>query len=862
LYGLLLLLCAGQSNAAGTLVLAPHPDDDIITSAGVISNAISHGLPVKVVYVTNGDIKGTSSGYTRENEAVTAQTSYLGTTEDDLIFLGYPDYRLRDIYLNYTNSSDRYTTPFGQSVTYGNRGLGRSDYHTYRFGSPALYNRYNIVLDLQQIISTYRPQHIYTPSEFDTHPDHSTTYQLLKRALAAVYDADPTYTPVIHKTIVWDQFPDDDSWPYPSDPASYFIETPLISQTTLVWSARESLDVPLVMQSTNYSVNPKARAIDSHVSQGGLNGFIGKFLRKDEFFWPENLNDSNQPPRAAAGFDAVVIEGTAAQLNGTGSFDPEGVPLTYTWTQTAGPTVVLGNATSATPSFTAPTVSSVTMLGFQLEVSDGLLSSAPDLVNVTVNDAPGANQPPTANAGLDQSVDEGTAVSLPGSGTDPDGTIAAYAWTQIAGPGVTLTNANTATASFTAPAVTVNTLLTFQLTVTDNLGATDTDTVNVTVNDVPVANQPPTANAGAPQTVNEGATVTLPGNGTDTDGTIASYAWTQTAGPTVTLSNANTATASFTAPRVSANTPLTFQLTVTDNLGATDTDTVNILVNNVPASNQPPTANAGLDQRVNGGVIVALAGIGSDTDGTIVSYSWVQTAGPGVTLSSTNMATASFTAPFTSETLTFRITVMDNQGATDTDSVNVVVNNHPTVSAGPDQPVSPNASVTLRGSATDADGSIVSYLWVQTAGPSVTLTDANTATAGFTAPGMSETLTFQLTVADNEGASSVDTVNIVVTAPDAGSGGSGCFIATAAYGTPMAEQVRYLRAFRDQYLQTNQAGRWFVSHYYKYSPPIADYLRQHDDLRALMRAALSPLVGLSKATVSDDTLAAQTADRP
>jgi hypothetical protein len=78
----------------------------------------------------------------------------------------------------------------------------------------------------------------------------------------------------------------------------------------------------------------------------------------------------------------------------------------------------------------------------------------------------------------------------------------------------------------------------------------------------------------------------------------------------------------------------------------------------------------------------------------------------------------------------------------------------------------------------------------------------------------------------------------------------------------MAEQVRYLRAFRDQYLQTNQAGRWFVSHYYKYSPPIADYLRQHDDLRALMRAALSPLVGLSKATVSDDTLAAQTADRP
>jgi hypothetical protein len=93
-------------------------------------------------------------------------------------------------------------------------------------------------------------------------------------------------------------------------------------------------------------------------------------------------------------------------------------------------------------------------------------------------------------------------------------------------------------------------------------------------------------------------------------------------------------------------------------------------------------------------------------------------------------------------------------------------------------------------------------------------------------------------------------------------GGKKCFIATAAYGTPMAEQVRYLRAFRDQYLQTNSAGRWFVTQYYKYSPPFADYLRQHDDLRAVVRTALSPLVELSRAVVDDSALAAQTADRP
>jgi len=109
------------------------------------------------------------------------------------------------------------------------------------------------------------------------------------------------------------------------------------------------------------------------------------------------------------------------------------------------------------------------------------------------------------------------------------------------------------------------------------------------------------------------------------------------------------------------------------------------------------------------------------------------------------------------------------------------------------------------------------------------------------------------------------TVNISEVAPPPATPSppsSGCFIATAAYGTPMAEDVRHLRAFRDEYLQTHDAGRWFVTQYYKFSPPLADYLRQHDDLRAVVRAALVPLVGLSKAVVSDDALVAQTAERP
>lgn len=111
------------------------------------------------------------------------------------------------------------------------------------------------------------------------------------------------------------------------------------------------------------------------------------------------------------------------------------------------------------------------------------------------------------------------------------------------------------------------------------------------------------------------------------------------------------------------------------------------------------------------------------------------------------------------------------------------------------------------------------------------------------------------------GASSASTLTIAASS-GGGGGGGGCFIATAAYGSPMAQDVRYLRAFRDQYLQTNEAGRWFVTQYYKFSPPLADYLRQHDDLRTVVRSALGPLVELSRAVADDSALAAQTADRP
>jgi hypothetical protein len=76
----------------------------------------------------------------------------------------------------------------------------------------------------------------------------------------------------------------------------------------------------------------------------------------------------------------------------------------------------------------------------------------------------------------------------------------------------------------------------------------------------------------------------------------------------------------------------------------------------------------------------------------------------------------------------------------------------------------------------------------------------------------------------------------------AGGGDGRCFIATAAWGTPLDPHVGSLRNFRDRHLLTNAAGRAFVAFYYRVSPPLAGLIGRHEGLRALMRSALTPVV--------------------
>jgi hypothetical protein len=79
---------------------------------------------------------------------------------------------------------------------------------------------------------------------------------------------------------------------------------------------------------------------------------------------------------------------------------------------------------------------------------------------------------------------------------------------------------------------------------------------------------------------------------------------------------------------------------------------------------------------------------------------------------------------------------------------------------------------------------------------------------------------------------------------------SGCFIATAAYGSPMAPQIQVLRDFRDQCLLTNLVGEALVDFYYQISPPIAEFITEHPALKPVVRAGLVPAVAMSTIAVN------------
>jgi len=268
----------------------------------------------------------------------------------------------------------------------------------------------------------------------------------------------------------------------------------------------------------------------------------------------------------------------------------------------------------------------------------------------------------------------------------------------------------------------------------------------------PADNLPPVADAGEDKIVFLDQIVTITGSGSDADGTVVSYVWKE--GSTVL---SDTATFDYTATTEGIHT---LTLTVTDNEGATDSDTIDVNATSVD-TNLPPVADAGEDKIVFLDQIVTITGSGSDADGTVVSYVWKE----GSTVLS-DTATFDYTA--TTEGIhTLTLTVTDNEGATDSDTIDVNAtsvdtNLPPVADAGEDKIVFLDQIVTITGSGSDADGTVVSYVWKE---GSTVLSDTATFDYTATTEGI-HTLT--LTVTDNEGATDSDTIDVNATSfPDA-----------------------------------------------------------------------------------------------
>ncbi|MEO6719055.1 MAG: T9SS type A sorting domain-containing protein [Ferruginibacter sp.] len=490
---------------------------------------------------------------------------------------------------------------------------------------------------------------------------------------------------------------------------------------------------------------------------------------KDTVVVTVKLSLLNRPPLVNAGVDkTMTLPQNSLSLFGSGS-DPDGLVRSYSWTKVSGPSLGVIASPNAATSIMYNLAMGVYQ--FELAVTDNSYAVSRDTVQVTIK-AGTVNQIPTVNAGPDKGIIvPANTAAVRGSGSDLDGTITSILWSKISGPSSYFIH--TPDSFSTNFSLLVDGVYEIELKVTDNKGASKTDTIKITVKNpglpAPV-NQPPVPNAGPDKVLTLPTnSVTLTGSATDPDGSITKYSWTKVGGlgayTIVSPSSASTVVSNLQAGSHQ------FQLRVTDNGGSIADDYVQVTVGTT-STNIAPTANAGPDIATTSlSLTTTLRGSGTDPDGTISKYAWSKISGPlTVGISSPGSASTVITNLLPG-VYQFQLTVTDNDGAIGTDIVVVTVsllltNQPPVANAGADNTITlPNNTIALSGSGTDADGSISSYSWTRVSGPgSVVISTPNAAATSV------KNLTqgvhkFQLTVTDNDGDTDVDEVQVTVNPP-------------------------------------------------------------------------------------------------
>ena len=425
------------------------------------------------------------------------------------------------------------------------------------------------------------------------------------------------------------------------------------------------------------------------------------------------ITTQNSAPVARAGADQTVDIGDPVQLNGTLSSDVDGNTLTYVWnllSRPDGSAATLTDPTTATPRFT-PSVAGQYVV--ELVVDDGTVSSTPDTVVITTRPA---NAAPTANAGADQTVPLGGTAQLDGSASsDPDaGDVLSYAWSLLSRPTgstATLTAADSAQPSFP---VDRKGDYVAQLTVSDGK-ASSTDTVLVSTQ-----NGPPTANAGANQTVHAGSVVQLDGSASsDPDNDPLGFTWSLLnlpAGSTATLSDPFAINPIFTADLPGLYIS---QLIVNDGHSDSAPATVNTTATNAVPIAVDDTATT----PSNTAVLISVLGNDTDADNDTLSVQSVTTPAYGTAVILGAQVRYTPTTGFSGED-EFNYTINDGLGGTALAKVTITVtfvdDLVPTAVLGvTPNPANAGATVTLTGvDSTDVvPGTVVRYTFTLVSAP-------------------------------------------------------------------------------------------------------------------------------------------------
>jgi LmbE family N-acetylglucosaminyl deacetylase len=279
------------------LIFSPHSDDETLGTGGLIATSLNEGFKIKVVILTNGDgfryaaerlFKDFSLSpqqymkfaYIRQKESLNA-LAHLGLNKKDVVFLGYPDRGLKDMWIDFFSCKRLYTSKFTKT--------NYSPYYN-SFTKKSPYCGISVLKDITKIIKEFKPSYIFIPHPEDDHPDHWATNNFVILSLENLIWKKESFA---KKVKIFTYLVHRGDWPLPQ---GKYLTLPLVP--------------PLPLTKLNYkweklNLSPDVRklkyeAIFNYKSQTSImKRFLTSFARKNEIFASYNnvksikVNESN-----------------------------------------------------------------------------------------------------------------------------------------------------------------------------------------------------------------------------------------------------------------------------------------------------------------------------------------------------------------------------------------------------------------------------------------------------------------------------------------------------------------------------------------------------------------------------------------